>query len=481
VPRALSALLVVVGLMGVSWALLTPAWQSPDEDVHFAYVQTLAELHRLPGGKGGPVSSAQIHAEQALNNDPVVFFATARPERSRAAYDQYLRRAPTYDQRDGGGPNTASYYPPAYYLLAAVGYDLAGSSDVVTHLYAARMFSVVCLLLTVVGVWLLAGELFDRRRDLQLVAAGVVGLWPMIDFMSASVNPDSLLYATWSFALWLGVRVLRRGIDVGSGAALGLVVALAMVTKATSVALLPAVAFVVLFSAVRLGRKEPKLAVLAGLACLVLFALPVEGWRLTAAGLGRGGYGQVGGVASAGLNVKEFLSYVWQYYLPRLSFQQPIHLDTGYVSSYPAFNVWVASSWAAFGWVTVFFPVWIYKYFLWITVAFGAAAGLKVVSWFFKSRRDPGQWLRWLPTLTFFALATAVLVLGLHLTEYRLHGPVNQGRYLFPIAGIFGCAVALAVTVVPARFRGWLVGGVLGGVVAYQFLCIGFVASHYYA
>lgn len=481
VPLPLSVLLVLVALMGVSWALLTPAWQSPDEDVHFAYVQTLAEQHRLPGGKGTPISSAQIHAEQALNNDPVVFFANAKPERSRAAFEEYLRGASGFDVRDGGGPNPASYYPPAYYALTTLGYDLAGGSDVVTHLYAARMFSVLWLLMTVVGVWLLAGEVFDRRRDLQLVAAGVVGLWPMIDFMSASVNPDSLLYATWTFALWLGVRVMRRGLDLPHGVALGLVAGLAMLTKATSVALLPALALAVVFSGVRLGRRSPKAALLSAVACLLVFVVPVEGWRLTAAGLGRSGFAQVSGAASGGLDVREFLSYVWQYYLPRLPFQQPLHLDTGYVSHYPALDVWVASGWAAFGWVTVLFPVGVYKWFGLITAAVGVAAGVKVLSWFVATRRDRRQWLRWIPTLAFFGLVAATLLLGLHLTEYRFRSPVNQGRYLFPLAGIFGCAVALAVTVVPRRFQRWLIGGVLGSVVAYQFFCIGFVASHYYA
>src|SRR3712207_9244995 len=64
------------------------------------------------------------------------------------------------------------------------------------------------------STWLLAGELLGRRRGLQLVAAAVVGLWPMLVFLSSSVNPDAMLYATWSLTLWLGVSAIRRGLTL---------------------------------------------------------------------------------------------------------------------------------------------------------------------------------------------------------------------------------------------------------------------------
>ncbi len=200
-PRPLAALLVAVAFIGVSWALVNPAWQAPDEDVHFSYVQTLNELHRLPGSAGASLSFAQVDAMQSMNTDPVVFFSFARPESSRLTYEAYQRRAAHDSERDGGGRNSASTYPPAYYLLESVGYQLAGSGDVLSHLYATRLLSVVWLLVTTSAVWLLAGELFGRRRELQLVAAAAAGLWPMLDFMSAAVNPDPLMYATWSLAL----------------------------------------------------------------------------------------------------------------------------------------------------------------------------------------------------------------------------------------------------------------------------------------
>lgn len=482
VPRPLAILLVVVAVLGVSWALINPPWQAPDEDVHFSYVQTLAELHRLPGRPGPPISAAQFAVEQAVNNDPIVFFGYARPEWSRQAADAARKRSTKASMRDAGGPNTAAGYPPAYYLADTPGYLLAGRTDVATKLYAARLWSVLFLLVTTAGVWLLAGELFGRDRQLQLVAAGTVGMWPMLDFVSAAVNPDSLMYATSSLALWLGVRIIRRGLTPVGGAAFAATVGLAMVTKATGLALFPPALFVIALGLWRLlrGRAFGRSAI-GAVCCALAFLAFVGTWKAVVAQEHRAAYGQVAGVTSGVRDLHEFASYVWQYYLPRLPFMHPVHFTDPTVSTYPAYNVWVATGWAAFGWVTVYFPLGAYKWFLAITVLVGIAALVKGFTLVRRSRGSPRLRSVALPVGVFFAIALVVLLGGLHWAEYTVRDPTNQGRYLFPLAGIAGCAVALATTLVPRRWRPAASGAVLGGVLVFQLFCLGLVASHYYA
>jgi hypothetical protein len=59
VPRELALLLLVVGLVGFTWAIVRPAWGAPDEDVHFAYTQTLAATScRAAQSRPSPPSSA---------------------------------------------------------------------------------------------------------------------------------------------------------------------------------------------------------------------------------------------------------------------------------------------------------------------------------------------------------------------------------------------------------------------------------------
>ena len=49
----------------------------------------------------------------------------------------------------------------------------------------------------------------------------------MAVFVSSSVNPDASLIACFALTFWLGARVLRRGLTLRDGVALGAVTALA--------------------------------------------------------------------------------------------------------------------------------------------------------------------------------------------------------------------------------------------------------------
>ena len=74
VPPALAALVVVVAILGVGWALLVPPWQSPDENNHFAYAQSLAERGALPQASGRPGwSSDQGVADYWSNASPTAW------------------------------------------------------------------------------------------------------------------------------------------------------------------------------------------------------------------------------------------------------------------------------------------------------------------------------------------------------------------------------------------------------------------------
>ena len=78
------------------------------------------------------------------------------------------------------------------------------------RLYAIRIAGVLLLALTTLSAWLLAGEVFGRRRLPQLTCAAVAGLMPMVTFMSTAVNPDALLMTLWTLDLWLGARVINH-------------------------------------------------------------------------------------------------------------------------------------------------------------------------------------------------------------------------------------------------------------------------------
>src|SRR3954463_9535849 len=69
-PAPLVALLLASALLGLAWALVTPAWQAPDENSHYGYVQSLADGPGEPGRVGRPpLSSEQVLAATDSNAD----------------------------------------------------------------------------------------------------------------------------------------------------------------------------------------------------------------------------------------------------------------------------------------------------------------------------------------------------------------------------------------------------------------------------
>ena len=77
-PPALVSLLGATFVLAIAWALVTPAFQAPDEQSHFGYVQSLVEGPGLPGAGGSPAVLQRADAGGRRSPTP-----TRRP-RSRA-------------------------------------------------------------------------------------------------------------------------------------------------------------------------------------------------------------------------------------------------------------------------------------------------------------------------------------------------------------------------------------------------------------
>jgi 4-amino-4-deoxy-L-arabinose transferase-like glycosyltransferase len=469
--------------VALAWAVVVPPWQAPDEDHHFAYVQTLGEGLGLPGDPGRPEQSTEQQlATSRSNAEQTAQVLTTRMEWSEEAYRRWQRddeALPDAARHDGGGVNPASTNPPLYYVYAFVPYTVARAGDVFDRLYVVRAFSALLLLVTVTAAWLLAGEVLGRRRPLQLAAAAVTGLEPMMSFVSSSVNPDSMLYATWGLALWLGARVLRRGLTLVTGVAFFAAIGVGTLIKATTLVMLPA-AFLVLgvgLWRLRGGRADRRTVAAAAVAAVGALVLLGGGWVAVSAVLGRPALFQIGGAEGAVAPSSPWrllASYLWQFYLPKLPFQQEF---TGF-PTLPVYDFWIKQAWGAFGSLEVELPEPVY-----LTLA-GVTAGVLVaglVALVRAWRRGRVDWA--LPA--FFALVALALLGGLHWTEYRLllaaGGPFSQGRYLLPLVPLAGLATAAALTLVPSRWRGTALCAGLAGLLALQVLALAVVAERFHA
>ncbi len=441
-PAELRWLLTAVALAGAAWALIVPAFQVPDEDAHFAYAQTLAELHRRPFDDGRPAAQAEKSAEQDLAEQESGFLSSYQrvemdPSWSEAAQARWL--AAHASRRDGGGANPARANQPGYYLYVLPAYWAASGGTVLDRLFLMRLWSVTLALVLTAGAWLLAGELFGRDRPKQLVAAAVTGLWPMASFLTAAVTPDAAILALTALWLWLAARTLRCPRSV-----IGLVVVTvaALAVKPAAAALVPGVLWVV---GVLLwgGRPAPRPRTVAlGFAGLAAAALAVV-------------------LAIAPGPPRQALSYLWQFYLPELPGMQHI----AQLPAWPAWDRWVEGTLGAFGWLEVRFPLWVY-------IALAALAVVILVAAAPALRRVPGA------VAVALVLPAVALLAGLHLTEHWFlvndGKAFTQGRYLLPMLPLAGVAVAAAA-------RGRAAGVVLGLMCTWQLASLAIVIGRFYA
>jgi Predicted membrane protein (DUF2142) len=444
VPAPLAWLLGAVALAGVAWAFAVPPWQVPDEDAHFAYVQSIAELGQRPSDDGRPALEAQKSSEQDLAERMSGFLRSyqrleAHPEWAERV-ERAWRAAPEPSRDDGGGANAAENNLAAYYLYAALPYLAASRAEVLDRLYLMRLFSVPLLLVFATSAWLLAGEVLGRDRHAQLLAAAVAGLAPMVTFVGAAVTPDALLLPVWGLWFWLAARALGRLARADLVLLIALTVA-AVCVKPASFALLPGLAWV--FAAFfwrRSGRPplRPRTVALAVAATLAAGALVA--------------------VAVAAGTPRQLGAYLWQFYSPT---------DSGGYTQLPAWplrDVWLESSAAAFGWLEVRFPWPVYA-----LVALLLAALLVALL----------PRLRLTALAVAFALPALALAAGLHLTELEMileEGKAfTQGRYLLPLLPLLALGVAAVVR------RAAFAGALLGGLAAWQLASLAIVVARFHA
>ncbi|HWH10443.1 MAG TPA: DUF2142 domain-containing protein [Solirubrobacteraceae bacterium] len=442
-PLLAAGVFAVAVAITVSWSLVTPPFQAPDEQDHFAYVQQLAETGKAPSQSAAlpPWSSALTIALQSIRSLAANEQADGRPPwlpldvRAWAAAN---RLDPS--RKDGGGITTAATHGPIYYGVETVAYDLAGTS-IWSQLTATRLMSGLISALAVVLVLLAAREVAPTRHLFAVGAALLVCLNPMFTFIGASVNNDVGVNAAAALFLFLIVRAIRRGLSLPLAAALGLTLGVTPIIKGTSYTLWVVAALALLALLARERTRTVLVGVVAATLALVLVQLA---WSDVAADFGRTTFTTPGGGApiSASLwsTARLSLGYLWQIFLPPL----PGMVDHYPLSSWPAYTIYVVRGWASFGWYDIIFPRIVYAVIMAGIVATGVAGVI------FARRHRACVKENWVLILTL--TATPVIVVAGVERAFATPGQrgiiAEMGRYLFPAIG------ALAILAV-GSFRAW--------------------------
>lgn len=213
-------------LLAIAYNLATPFGNNgyantPDEGAHFQYVQFVARAWRLP------------------------------------VFEGYA------------GVGYEAHQPPLYYFLAAVVYHLVGGAG-----KGVRLLSTLCSAGVVWMVWLSLRRFAPERPLLALSGMGFAAFLPMHIAIGSAVGNDALTNLLFAAVLYLLLPVPSTNESARSfrsgrwrrEVVLGILLGLALLTKATAVLLIPVVALGALWQARLQGQRWVQAALGIGIA-----------------------------------------------------------------------------------------------------------------------------------------------------------------------------------------------------------------------
>jgi 4-amino-4-deoxy-L-arabinose transferase-like glycosyltransferase len=457
VPGAAWLCALVAFFNAAAWAVWTPPLQSPDEPSHVYYVQYLAETGKVPRpGPAATQSQEEQIVEGGVHRADITANYFGRPLWTEPEAENLREQlANDVSRRGGGGSAGVGAYPPLYYAALVVPYKLVSlaGGDPLDRLTAMRVGSALFAGLTVLFVALFLRELLPRHRWAWVAGALVCALLPYFAFITGSVNPDAGVAAAAAALFFFIARAFRTGLTPGVAAGLGLAVAAAILTKLSGLGLVPAAALAALVLVLRPAPLDRSAAVRGATIAVAAAAVPVIIYLAinttlwdrplipSSGGVGPPGFDSGGNPALR--STAGYLTFLWQYGLPRL----PFMFD--WFPGWTPYDLWLVSWVGRFGWGDSGFDKWVV-----------ACAGLLVVAllvsgvcavWSRRSRLRAH-----VPELvTYLGLAGGLLLL-LSWVGYGYRAAYGstfeQGRYLFPLMALWGALIAVGVTGFGRRF-----------------------------
>jgi Predicted membrane protein (DUF2142) len=453
VPLTAWACALIACLNALSWAVISPPFEVPDEPAHFAYVQRLAETGSLPTNAGNGYPAVEEDALMDLKYPSIRERPAADTTSTEAEQRELEHDLAGPSQRAGSGDaGVAASQPPLYYALETIPYGLESGGTILDRLALMRLFSALLGGLTALFAFLFLREALPSAPWAWTVGGLSVALAPLLGMMSGAVNPDALLFAVSAALFYCLARGFHRGITPPLAIATGAVLALGFMTKLNFLGLLPGALIGILILCARearagrngdsrQGRVSPGFGRRTAYCCLGLAlgvaATPMLLYIVVNVLSGRPSVGTVSTAIALnderGSIFKE-LSYIWQFYLPRLPGM------TSYFHGFPTTRVyWFNDVVGLYGWLDTTFPRWVYNVAL---IPAGVIAVLFARTLFTCRNALRG---RLVEILVYLAMSIGVLlIIGADDYLGRIPGEYAEPRYLLPMIALWGAVLTLA-------------------------------------
>ncbi len=453
IPLAAWICALVACLNAASWSLITPPFQAPDEQAHFAYIEQLARNGRLPTSSTQEFAPDELLALEDLDVAGVSLqpqhHTIATEAQQRKLEVDLARAAAASSLADKGAAGVAASQPPLYYALEVIPYAVGAGGGVLDQLALMRLLSVLMCGVTVLFVFLFVRESLPALPRAWTVAGLGAAFMPALASISGTVNPDAMLCAVSAAIFYCFARAFRRGLTPRLAVAIGVLTAVGLLTKLNFLGLVPGVLLGLALLARRTSRAlGPHAGVRAAAPAFAIAALPVCAYVLANLLSHHRALGIAGGVIGFTVSHRSIsgeLSYIWQLYLPRLP---GMRVDFADIS--PPRDLWFNGFVGDYGFEDTFFPWWVDNLALIPALALAALAARGL----FLQR--PELTRRAAELATYLTLAVGLLLLvgaSAYLSFPSEAAAFPEPRYLLPLIPLFGAVLALAARAAGRRWR----------------------------
>lgn len=442
VPTAAWVCAALAFVNAACWSLIVPPFQALDEPDHFAYVQELAENGRLPSSAESEFSPEEQTALKDLHQGEVRFRPAGHPIFSVALRARLMSDLDESPSRSGpGGAGVATAEPPLYYALQTIPYGLGSGGSILDRLQLMRLLSALMGAFTALFVFMFVREALPGAPWAWTVGGLGAALSPLFGFSTSTVNPDALLFVFAAAVFYYLARGFRRGLSLPLALTIGVLCALGSLTKLNFIGLGPGI----LLALVLLARRESRSVGRAAYTRLLAPALGVAVVPgLIYALINRVSNHHTFGLVSSGLkgstvgqhSLSGELSYIWQFYLPRLP---GMHDDFGPI--FTTWQIWFRNIVGLYGWGDTVFPSWVYD------VALIPAAAIAILCIRALLIHRAALRARLAEVVVYALMSLGVLAL-VGAASYVLYpGGIAEfadARYLLPMLALWGAILALA-------------------------------------
>ncbi len=270
--RPLFVILILFAVAVLAQQAVLPLFEGSDEPLHYAYIEHLRATGSLPD-RDERLSSA---TRQESGQPPLTYIVgalladtfrlPALPDLMPQTRDALVGKTRNPWNTPGNIWNRVDNHN--YYYNSA-----NADPEIARAMYSLRLTSLVYGIIAIIGAYGAASEIFDRR-EWVIVSTVLFAFMPTFVHSAAYINNDVNSTAFCTLTLWQLLRLLRLGASTKRLLLIGLLIALAALSKVNSLGILPAAGLALLLDWRRQGYsfgRFLKFAVILAIPIVLLF------------------------------------------------------------------------------------------------------------------------------------------------------------------------------------------------------------------